>query len=47
MDDLQKELLKAIEEIATTRGMTTKECIIQAIEILEKEESENGYGRND
>ncbi|MBU5440389.1 ribbon-helix-helix protein, CopG family [Tissierella sp. MSJ-40] len=37
MIELQSELLKAIEEIATTRGMTTEECIRQAIEILEGE----------
>ena len=31
------ELIKAIEEIATTTGITTKECIRQAIEMLKEE----------
>lgn len=34
---MREELIKAIEEIATTTGMTTKECIKQAIELLELE----------
>jgi hypothetical protein len=38
MTEFEKELLKAIEEIATNTGMTVNECIRQAIELLEKEE---------
>lgn len=37
MDEFQKELLKAIQEIAMTTGMTTKECIKQGIEMLKKQ----------
>ena len=37
MTDIQKELLKAIEEISMSTGMTTKECIRQVIELLELE----------
>ena len=33
----REELIKAIEEIAMSTGITTKECIRQAIELLELE----------
>lgn len=38
MAEFEKELLKAIEEVATSTDMTVDECIRQAIEMLEKEE---------
>ena len=41
MTDIQKELLAAIEEVAMNTGITTKECIIQAMEMLREEEDEN------
>ena len=33
----REELIKAIEEIAMSTGITTKECIRQAIELLKEE----------
>jgi hypothetical protein len=41
MDELRAELLKAIEEVATSTGMTAKECIRQAIEMLEQEKEKD------
>lgn len=38
MAEIEKELLKAIEEVATSTDMTVDECIRQALEVLEKEE---------
>lgn len=38
MTKFENELMKAIEEVATSTNMTVKECIRQAMEVLEKEE---------
>jgi len=37
MTNIQKEILAAIEEVAMNTGITTKECIRQAIELLKEE----------
>ncbi len=46
MTDIQKELLKAIEEISMSTGITTKECIRQAIEILKEEGKDENMGND-
>ena len=37
MDKFTKELIEGIEEISSSTGLTTKECLVQALEILERE----------
>lgn len=41
MDELREELLNAIEEVATSTGLTVNECIRQAISMLEQEKEKN------
>ncbi len=40
MDSFTKELIEGIEEVSSSTGITTKECIVQAIDILEQEKKE-------
>lgn len=40
MTDFQKELITAVEEVAMNTGLTTEECIRQAIEILGRDKNE-------
>ncbi len=40
MDKFTKELIEGIEEISSSTGITTKECIVQAIDMLEQEKKE-------
>lgn len=37
MTSFQEELLEGIQEVAMSTGLTTKECIRQAIEMAKKE----------
>ena len=41
MTEFQKELIGGIEEIAIEKGMDVKDCIRQALEVLEKQSYEN------
>ena len=41
MKEFQKELMKAIEEVATSTDITVDKCIVQAMEMLREEEDEN------
>lgn len=38
MTKFQMELIGGIQDVAMSTGITTKECIKQAIEMLEREE---------
>jgi len=46
MDKFTKELIEGIEEISSSTGLTTKECIVQAIELLEKEKKNETLFKN-
>jgi len=37
MEEFQEELIDGIEEIAIEKGMDVKDCIRQALEVLEKQ----------
>lgn len=46
MTNFEKELMKAIEEVATSTNMTVDECIRQAIELLNKQSYEKRLYEN-
>jgi Na+-translocating ferredoxin:NAD+ oxidoreductase RNF subunit RnfB len=40
MTSFQKELITAIEEVATSTGLTVSECIRQAIALIKREKKQ-------
>lgn len=40
MTSFQEELLEGIQEVAMSTGLTTKECIRQAIELTKREKKQ-------
>ena len=37
MSSFKKELIEGVLEVSKETGMTVKECLVQALELLEKE----------
>lgn len=37
MKDFKKELIEGVLEVSEQTGLTVRECLVQAIELLEKE----------